>query len=97
MDSIFTNLLCAGILAFAGFLWRRMTCYKESQQSLENGLRALLKDRIISIHEEATQAGYITYAELERAQYIYNAYHGLGGNGTGTALMADLKGMKKCE
>lgn len=78
-----------------GYLWNKLKYYDSKQQNTDEGLRALLKDRLISIYTEVKKDKYITFDQMDRANMIYKAYHGLGGNGTGTAIIEELREMPK--
>lgn len=89
--SIASNIVYVALSMAVGFLWNKAKGRQENREKTEDGVRALLKDRLISIHACAVKRNAITYTELERASTMYEAYHGLGGNGTGTAIMEELR------
>ena len=95
MDSIMANCIYAILCMAVGYLWNKLKHFDERQHSTDEGLQALLKDRLISIYTKAKRAQCVTFEQLERADMIYSAYHGLGGNGTGTAIIKELRGMPK--
>lgn len=82
-----------GLSFLVGLLWNRARAVKEKQNNMEEGIRALLRGRIRDIHEKAMARvpHSVTYDELQDAEDIYGAYHKLGGNGRGTALIEDLQ------
>ena len=88
---IASNIVYVALSMAVGFLWNKAKGLQENREKTEDGVRALLKDRLIGIHSNAMKKQYITYTEMERASIMYEAYHGLGGNGTGTAIMEELK------
>lgn len=88
---IASNIVYVALSMAVGFLWNKAKGLQENREKTEDGVRALLKDRLISIHTCAVKRNAITYTELERASTMYEAYHGLGGNGTGTAIMEELR------
>ena len=56
------------------------------EKATDDALRALCRDRILQgYHFYKRQVGVST-ADLETMTKLYNAYHGLGGNGTITAV-----------
>ncbi len=85
-----------GLSFLVGLLWNRAKAAKEKQNNMEEGIRALLRGRIRDIHERVMGRNpkYVTYDELQDAEDIYSAYHKLGGNGRGTALMEDMQHLK---
>ena len=61
------------------------------QKALEAGVQALLRGELIRSYEKYHEQGYITVHGLEAANKAYAAYHELGGNGTITSLMEDMR------
>ena len=79
---IASNIVYVALSMAVGFLWNKAKGLQENREKT---------DRLISIHACAVKRNAITYTELERASTMYEAYHGLGGNGTGTAIMEELR------
>ena len=83
-----------GVLAAAfgaAFAWLRGRLRRYA--AVERGVKALLYDRILQAFRYHAKLGYVTIDELKNFEYLYNAYHKLGGNGTGTELYARLKAL----
>ena len=85
-----------GILA--GYLIVKVKCLKNKQTAadkrqaaLESGVQALLRGELIRSYEKYHEQGYITVHGLEAVNKAYDAYHELGGNGTITSLMEDMR------
>ena len=85
-----------GILA--GYLVFKVKSLKDKQsatdirqKALEAGVQALLRGELIRSYEKYHEQGYITMHGLEAANKAYTAYHELGGNGTITSLMEDMR------
>lgn len=97
VESIIANCVYAFLCMSVGYLWNKLKYYDSKQQNTDAGLRALLKDRLISIYTTVKKDKYITFDQMDRANMIYKAYHGLGGNGTGTAIIEELREMPKYE
>lgn len=69
---------------------------KEEQKTLKalnKGVRALLWERLNNIYEYALWQDGLTVDERHNAENIYNAYHALGGNGTGTKLYEAIENL----
>jgi type II secretory pathway pseudopilin PulG len=62
---------------------------QEQQRAMSQGIRALLWRELQDIHARAHEAGGMTVADRRHLESVYGAYHGLGGNGTGTKLYTD--------
>ena len=65
----------------------------KQQEAIKVGLLALLHDRIFAIHAICDQKHYATVEEFRNLDYLYQPYHALGGNGTGTELYNRVKKM----
>lgn len=62
-----------------------------SREAERAALRALLRNELVRMHREWVETkGYITLEALEFARQTYEAYHAIGGNGTGTHLFKDM-------
>lgn len=55
-------------------------------QAIEAGMQAILRDRIIQLYGYCEKKGYVALYEEKNMTLMYDAYHGLGGNGLVTAL-----------
>ena len=62
---------------------------RATDEAVKMGMRALLWRELKNIHEQAVRQGGLTVADRKHLENVYAAYHGLGGNGTGTRLYMD--------
>lgn len=87
--------LFAGILGAAGYcikkLWQQQKITEAKQEANNRGTCALLRDRIVRSYYHYHERGWITLHGLESVEKMYEEYHNLGGNGTITKLMEDLR------
>lgn len=58
----------------------------QEYNSIKEGVRAILRDRIIQSCNYLNQIGCITTPQLENIELLYESYKGLGGNGVITSL-----------
>lgn len=56
------------------------------QAAIENGLRSLLRDRIVQSCVKYTRQGNVPIEELESVTGMFEAYKGLDGNGAAEAI-----------
>lgn len=64
---------------------------KERTDILEQGMRALLFDKLARLHEETVARGLPVSVDVKRrAESAYTAYRALGGNGVGTHLYQEI-------
>jgi hypothetical protein len=75
-----------GLTASVKHLWTK-------QKAQEEGLKALLHDRIYQGYADCLKKGYASVEDIENLEYLYSPYHTLGGNGTGTELFERVKKM----
>lgn len=67
-------------------LFNRLKALTKEWGIIKEAIIALLHDRLIQSGMYYIERGYIYASELERFTALYNGYHGLGGNGTGTEI-----------
>lgn len=80
----FIAIICSGVASFAAgtLVWAIKKC-----KGLFNAVKANSHDKLFRYGKFYILSGEITFEELESLEEIYNGYHGLGGNGTGTEIM----------
>ena len=69
-------ICCGAITWVAGFYGKN--------KAMREGVRSLLRAEIIRAYEKYTERGYCPIYAREPLTRVYEAYHGMGGNGTGT-------------
>jgi hypothetical protein len=74
-------------------LWTKQKCQSARQDAVEDGVKALLHDRIYGIYSDCHQKNYASVDDIRNLEYLYQPYHALGGNGTGTELYERVKKM----
>lgn len=62
-----------------------------SNKLIKEGVLAILHNKIYTLGKQYIEQEYITLADLKDFEYLYNAYHKLGGNGTGTEIFERVK------
>jgi len=75
-----------GLGAVVKHIWGRQKCQTARQEAVEEGLRGLLHDRIYQACIDCQRKGYADVQDRKNLELLYNPYHALGGNGTGTDL-----------
>lgn len=66
---------------------------KDREASLEAGVKCLLRSQLISDHLAYMSVGHIETNALNDWLEMYNAYHGLNGNGTVERLKVELQNL----
>ena len=60
---------------------------RERMEAVEKGLRAAMRTELLDAHERYVAKGEpLGYNVLTHLEDVYESYHGLGGNGSGTLL-----------
>ena len=72
-------------------LHKRQKLAEQRQKATERGIQALLRDRIVQAYYHYSERGWITLHGLENVEAMYLEYHNLGGNGTVTKLVEDIR------
>lgn len=77
----------AALAALAGAIVR---LYKV-MDAMQEGTRTMLRSRLVDLHERyvVSGAGCPDWVKREATQ-VYDAYHGMGGNGTGTHYYQEI-------
>ncbi len=79
-----------GLLTFGwGYLIKKVTEYR----NIKGGLLAIMHDRLYQSCTYFIKMGYIDTSALKNLEYLYESYHKLGGNGTGTELYNRAKSL----
>lgn len=66
----------------------------EEQKFMREGLVSVLHDRLYQSCTQFISQGYIEIDDLKNLEYLYQGYHNLGGNGTGTELYNRCKNLQ---
>ncbi len=54
--------------------------------AINDGVRAILRDRILQTHNHYTEKGWAPFYALQNMDNMYKAYHDIGGNGAITEI-----------
>ncbi len=74
-------------------LYSKQKAQAARQDAVEEGVKALLHDRIYQGYADCLKKGYASVEDIENLEYLYQPYHALGGNSTGTELFERVKKM----
>lgn len=91
--------------ALMGYVvWYLQTSKKTSIKKVEedhakqeancNGTRVILLYMLERLHTEYKMQGFVSHEQRDRYFEIYDAYHGLGGNGYGTRMWKDVQSLE---
>lgn len=79
-----TTAAFSGVISICGWLYVQF-------RALKLGMQAMMRDRIVQAYYQYYDRGWITLHGLENVERLYSEYHHLGGNGTVTKLVEDLR------
>lgn len=78
--------LCAVVAGGFKLMYSKIKADIDERNALKDGVLALLHDRLYQGCNYYIGRGDITASEMQNMEKLYNGYHGLGGNSTGTEL-----------
>ena len=81
------------VLAVLSWGYKRLDKRVKRQDAVGLGVQALLRDRIIQAYNHYLDKGFCPIYGRENVEAMYSQYHALGGNGTITELMDDLRAL----
>lgn len=83
-----TLLLGSGILLeIFRRLFQKIKDNENKTKAIQEGVQALLRDRLIAEYNEGVRKGYARIYEKENFENMYEQYHNLGANG----VMDDIR------
>lgn len=86
------TLVFSGVGAALGIAYKRLSKRMEQQEHLKAGMVTVLHHILYDACKHHLRKGYLEdMDELKEIEYIYEAYHSLGGNGTGTEIYNRVK------
>lgn len=90
---VFFGCIVSALSLVVRTIWAKIQHETEEQQVMKDAALAMMHDRIYSLARFYIAQGYATIQDLNNMEHIYNAYHNLGGNGTGTELFNRCKAL----
>ena len=85
------QVLFGSLVAAVGALYKLLLAERKKRKALEAGVRAMLRNDIIKLADKYLDEGEIPFYGLENLNGMYDAYHTLGGNGTVTKLVEEVR------
>lgn len=95
MVGIISSGVSIFMTAVAGYLtWLAQQTYKKKQAD-NKALMILMRRELRELHDKYMAEGEISPYSLGEFEEIYQIYHDLGGNGTGTVWKNDVEGLER--
>lgn len=85
LETLFTTTSSVSFLIIK-YLYNRIQREMKEQKLIKAGVLAILHDRLYQTCQYYIYLDCITIEALDNIRYMYDSYHELGGNGTGTEL-----------
>lgn len=79
-----------GLATLAVWVRQRLKATKTKQDAINDGVKAILHDRIYQAHGYYTRKGYCPLEAKKNIEYLFTPYRNLGGNGTGEQAYKDI-------
>ena len=89
----FNEVVSLIIAAAMGWAGKAFYATIQEQKALKKAVKALLHDRLYQSCRYYIQQGYVDSEGLTNVGLVYEAYHELKGNGTGTNLYERMKAL----
>lgn len=80
---------------FWSYIRSRSEKKDNTKNAMEEGLLALLHDRIYELSQFYILSGYITFSEFDNLTYLFKPYEHLGGNGNAHDLYVKCKDLPR--
>lgn len=91
MDAVILHLIEGLITSSLGAVVGVVGATRRRNRAFNKGMTAILRQQLIELHRVwVIEQGYAPVEIKEQADDIYEAYHDLGGNGTGTKLHDEI-------
>lgn len=88
---VLVGILTAVILNFRDEWQKENLNKKIEDETIKRAMKEILGKFLDDMYSYYTDVGFIPLDKLHQARRIYDSYHALGGNGTGTAEINKLE------
>ncbi|MEG1597436.1 MAG: hypothetical protein RR359_04090 [Bacilli bacterium] len=85
-----TGLIFSTLVFLLTLIYKRICAYKNKLDITQNGLKAILKIKILEFYDKVMINKYITIYEKEIFIDLCNEYRALGGNGIIEDIIKDV-------
>ena len=95
MMTLYQILSLIGVPALMGAIVLSIFNYVKSKSAsgrlIKEGVLAILHNKIYTLGKQYIDCESISLEDMKDFEYLYEAYHNLGGNGTGTEIYERVK------
>lgn len=89
----FIEIILGFIITFLTYMYKKLINYNRMIKFVRDGVKALLKTKIIEKYNYHKELGTITIFDKQLISDLYSEYHNLGGNGVITDLMEEVNSL----
>ena len=89
------GVIAAGLAAGYKYLLDKQKKAETEQKAIANGVKALLRDRMIQSCNHYRDKGYCPIYALENIEALHREYKTLGGNGAISTLVSEMHGLPR--
>ena len=89
----FIEIILGFIITFLTYMYKKLINYNRMIKFVRDGVKALLKTKIIEKYNYYKELGTITIFDKQLISDLYSEYHNLGGNGVITDLMEEVNSL----
>lgn len=82
------------VISAIGYLFAKVRLYFVKLDAVQDGIKAILHDRIIDKCKEHLAHGSISDDDLDELDYLNEPYKALGGNGTVKIMLSKVHHLK---
>lgn len=93
LDAVGFGIINAALALGYKRLADRLKHKSTEDKAVRDGVLAMLHDRLYQSCRFYFAQGWVDIKGLKNIEYLYDAYHALGGNGTGTDLYNRVRAM----
>ncbi len=90
LTMVLTSMVSCLVSGAVAFVLARFKGGLKRERALMEGVKNLLKGKLIDYYEKYTEKGVCPIYVKEAARKSYEAYHALGGNGVITKIFEEL-------
>ena len=91
IPQVITPVLVSFLTGAWAVLYKKQQTLFQRYHAVNDGMKCLLRAEIIRDHSHYVNMGYIPMYAMQNVLESYCAYHSLGGNGTITKMVEELK------
>lgn len=90
-----TDIICVILTGLCTYLVWFMQNHEKNKKNGDKAMMILMRRELRELHDKHMKEGHISPHQLGEFEEIYDVYHALGGNGTGTVWKEDVEKLER--